>query len=105
MASSHDRVGISAIKKRFSERGSALIISLMLLLVITILGLALFDLAQIENKSAAASLADYRAFELAQAGIERGIRELQNGFINDAYGSESWIDGTPACTPGCNANT
>jgi hypothetical protein len=77
----------------------------MLLLVITILGLALFDLAQIENKSAAASLADYRAFELAQAGIERGIRELQNGFINDAYGSESWTDGTPACTPGCNANT
>ncbi len=105
MASSHDRVGISTIGKRFSERGSALIISLMLLLVITILGLALFDLAQIENKSAAASLADYRAFELAQAGIERGIRELQNGFIGDVYGSESWTDGTPACTPGCNANT
>jgi len=106
MASSHARVGTSAIRRRSRERGSALIISLMLLLVITILGLALFDLAQIENKSAAASLADYRAFELAQAGIERGIRELQNGFINDAYGSESWNDGvSPACTPACNANT
>src|SRR5437879_12869923 len=106
MASSHDRVGISAIKKRFSERGSALIISLMLLLIITILGLALFDLAQIENKSAAASLADYRAFELAQAGIERGLRELQNGFSGDAYGLESWNDGaSPTCTPACNAST
>ncbi|HYR37687.1 MAG TPA: PilX N-terminal domain-containing pilus assembly protein [Methylomirabilota bacterium] len=106
MASRHERVGIPAIRRRSRERGSALIISLMLLLVITILGLALFDLAQIENKSALASLADYRAFELAQAGIERGIRELQNGFINDAYGSESWNDGvSPTCTPACNANT
>jgi hypothetical protein len=106
MASSEERVGIPAIRKRSSERGSALIISLMLLLIITILGLALFDLAQIENKSAAASLADYRAFELAQAGIERGIRELQNGFIGDAYGLESWNDGvSPRCTPACNAST
>jgi hypothetical protein len=106
MGPSHERVGISAIGRRSRERGSALIISLMLLLVITILGLALFDLAQIENKSAAASLADYRAFELAQAGIERGIRELQNGFIGDVFGSESWNDGvSPTCTPACNANT
>src|SRR6266851_8667546 len=101
-----ERFNVSTARRRFSERGSALIISLMLLLVITILGLALFDLAQIENKSAAASLADYRAFELAQAGIERGIRELQNGFIGDVYGSESWTDGvSPTCTPACNANT
>jgi hypothetical protein len=100
-----ERFNVSTARRLSDERGSALIISLMLLLVITILGLALFDLAQIENKSAAASLADYRAFELAQAGIERGIRELQNGFINDAYGFESWNDGTPSCTPGCNANT
>ena len=106
MGPSHDRVGISAITKRSSERGSALIISLMLLLIITMLGLALFDLAQIENKLAATSLADYRAFELAQAGIERGIRELQSGFIGDVYGSESWNDGvSPTCTPACNANT
>jgi hypothetical protein len=106
MGPSHDRVGISAITKRSGEQGSALIISLMLLLVITILGLALFDLAQIENKLAATSLADYRAFELAQAGIERGIRELQNGFITDVYGSESWNDGiSPTCSPACNANT
>ena len=100
-----ERFNVSTARRLSDERGSALIISLMLLLIITILGLALFDLAQIENKSASASLADYRAFEAAQAGIERGIRELQNGFINDAYGSESWTDGTPSCTPGCNANT
>src|SRR6266851_7405944 len=101
-----ERFNVSTARRLSDERGSALIISLMLLLVITILGLALFDLAQIENKSALASLADYRAFELAQAGIERGIRELQNGFINDAYGSESWNDGvSPTCTPACNANT
>jgi type IV pilus assembly PilX-like protein len=101
-----ERFSVTTARRLSDERGSALIISLMLLLVITILGLALFDLAQIENKSAAASLTDYRAFELAQAGIERGIRELQNGFINDAYGSESWNDGlSPLCTPACNANT
>lgn len=85
------------------QRGSALLISLVMIVVITILGLALFELGQIEGQQSGASLGDARAFELAQAGMERAIRELRNGFLADPYGSESWVDGPnrPTCTPAC----
>ena len=82
------------------QRGSALLISIVMIVVITILGLALFELGQIEGQQSGASLGDARAFELAQAGMERAIRELSNGFLADPYGSESWVDG-PTCTPAC----
>src|SRR5574341_476493 len=85
------------------QRGSALLISLVMIVVITILGLALFELGQIEGQQAGTSLGDARAFELAQAGMERAIRELSNAFLADPYGSESWVDGPnrPTCTPIC----
>ncbi|MDO8476761.1 MAG: hypothetical protein Q7W02_11360 [Candidatus Rokubacteria bacterium] len=85
------------------QRGSALLISLVMIVVITILGLALFELGQIEGEQAGASLGDARAFELAQAGMERAIRELSNRFLADPYGSESWVDGPnrPTCTVAC----
>ena len=85
------------------ECGSALLISLVMIVVITILGLALFELGQIEGTQSGASLGDARAFELAQAGMERAIRELSNAFLADSYGSESWVDGTnrPTCTGPC----
>jgi hypothetical protein len=87
------------------DRGSALLISLVMIVVITILGLALFELGQIEGTQSGASLGDARAFELAQAGMERAIRELSNGFLADSYGSESWVDGTnrPTCAGPCEA--
>src|SRR6266704_3131950 len=85
------------------DRGSALLISLVMIVVITILGLALFELGQIEGTQSGASLGDARAFELAQAGIERAIRELSNSFLADLYGSESWVDGPnrPTCAGVC----
>ena len=81
------------------QRGSALLISMVLIVVITILGLALFELGQIEGQHSGASLGDARAFEVAQAGMERAIRELSNAFLADPYGSESWVDGPsrPTC--------
>ena len=88
------------------ERGSALLISLVMIVIITILGLALFELGQLEGQQSGASLGDARAFELAQAGLERAIRELQNAILADEaaqHGSESWVDGPnrPTCTPAC----
>ncbi len=84
-----------------NERGSVIVIALVLIFVMTILGLALFDLAQIEGQMASTSQADARALYIAQAGLERGIRELRNGFVADAYPSASWADATngPTCTP------
>jgi Tfp pilus assembly protein PilX len=86
-----------------SERGSALLISMVMIVFLTILGLALFELGQIEGQQSGASLGDARAFELAQAGLERAIFELRNGFLADPYGSESWVDGPnrPTCSPAC----
>jgi Tfp pilus assembly protein PilX len=85
------------------QRGSALLISMVLIVVITILGLALFELGQIEGQHSGASLGDARAFEVAQAGMERAIRELSNAFLADPYGSESWVDGPsrPTCAGAC----
>lgn len=87
------------------ERGSVLLMSIVLVFVMTLLGLALFDLGAIENRMSLATQADLRAFEVAQAGIERALRELQDGFIGDAAGTGSWADNdgvrAPICTPSC----
>ena len=87
------------------QRGSVLLMSIVLVFVMTLLGLALFDLGAIENRMSLATQADLRAFEVAQAGIERALRELQDGFIADAAGAKSWADNdgvrAPICTPSC----
>ncbi len=74
------------------ERGSVILMSIVLVFVMTLLGLALFDLAAIENRMSLSTQADMRAFEVAQAGLERALRELQDGFVADAAGAESWAD-------------
>jgi hypothetical protein len=88
-------------------RGSVILISIVLVFVMTLLGLALFELGAIENRMSLSSAADARAFEAAQAGIERALRELQDGFDNDPAGSESWADNdgvrAPICSPSCAA--
>jgi Tfp pilus assembly protein PilX len=85
------------------QRGSALLISMVLIMLMTVMGLALFELGPLESQLSGSTLADARAFEVAQAGLERAIRELSNDFLADSYGSESWVDGVnrPTCTPGC----
>ena len=87
------------------ERGSVILISIVLVFVMTLLGLALFELGAIENRMSLSSAADARAFEVAQGGIERALRELQDGFDADTQGSESWADNdgarAPICSPSC----
>ena len=90
-------------------RGSVILISIVLVFVMTLLGLALFELGAIENRMSLSSAADARAFEVAQAGIERALRELQDGFIADelvgAGAVGSWADNdgirAPICSPSC----
>ena len=50
------------------ERGSVILISIVLVFVMTLLGLALFELGAIENRMSLSSAADARAFEVAQGG-------------------------------------
>src|SRR6266508_5903076 len=84
-----------------NERGSALLMSLVLIFVMTVLGLALFDLGVVESRLVHTSQADARAFEIAQAGVERALRNLQDTYNADL----SWASGSPElCSGGATAD-
>jgi len=89
----------------FDERGSMLLIALVSISVTSFLGLAIWDLALIEARFSAISVTDYRAYEVAQAGIERGIRELRDVYIGKAPGlpkapgQETFVAGSTSCAP------
>jgi len=61
------------------QGGSVLLISLVLVFVMTLLGIALFDLALVENHLVLASEGDARAFNTAEAGLYRAQLNLTNG--------------------------
>jgi len=103
-----------------NESGSALLIGLVLTLVMTLLGLALFDLAMIEGQLVLSSETDARSFEIAQAGLERALERLQRTMLDEQRAFEqallpigiapSWADGStpagggaaiPLCGGGC----
>src|SRR5215468_1491990 len=88
-----------ALLRPAGERGNIVLITLVAVAVITVLGIAVYDLAQIEGQNSQLTLADYRAYEIAQAGIERGVRELRDAWNSKAPGSETWTTAQPTCTP------
>jgi hypothetical protein len=100
-------MGLSAVLRRrlrtSNEQGSILLITIVSVAVVALLGLAVYDLALIEAQFSAASVIDYRAYEIAQAGIERGIRELRNIYMDSPPRSESFARVTTTCSPSCNA--
>jgi len=83
-----------------NERGNALIAALMITIVLTLLGLALLDLASLDARLALGNESDYRAMELAQSAIERALHQLYLDFCggNSTCASPpanpSWADGT-----------
>lgn len=87
------------ILKASDERGSILLITIVSVAVVALLGLAVYDLALIEANFSAASVIDYRAYEIAQAGIERGIRELRNLYMSYPPGQETFAAGSTTCSP------
>src|SRR2546428_8626752 len=79
------------------ERGSALLISLIIIFVTTLLGLALFQLGGVESRLVFTSQTDARVFEIAQAGVERALGALRQTISSDG----SWASGPDAiCTGG-----
>jgi hypothetical protein len=96
-------VGLRRLLRSSNEQGSILLITIVSVAVVALLGLAVYDLALIEGQFSAASVIDYRAYEIAQAGIERGIRELRNLYMNAPPGSESFARVTTTCSPSCTA--
>jgi hypothetical protein len=62
-------------------RGSALVGALMLVFVMTILGLALFDIARLDSRLQIDSRTMVQAIEVAEAGIERGLHLFYLQFV------------------------
>ena len=74
-------------------RGSVLVAGLVLVLVMTILGISLFDMGLLESRLVLNTQCDYQASETAQAGIKRSLRLLRLDLINDPN-DPSWADGS-----------
>jgi hypothetical protein len=90
--------------------GNAILATLVLAFVMTLLGLALLDLGLLENRLATASYTERRAFEIAQAGLERALDGLQRTMVaEEGLGlAQGWHNGsteagatTPMCEGGC----
>jgi len=92
-------LGLRRLLRSSNEQGSILLITIVSVAVVALLGLAVYDLALIEAQFSAASVIDYRAYEIAQAGIERGIRELRNIYMSKPPGQETFVAGSTTCAP------
>src|SRR5262245_39709249 len=78
------------------QRGSALIISLVLIVIMAFLGLALFELGTVEARLVYVAQDDARALEIAQAGVERAMSQLQQTYNSDL----TWATGSAICSGG-----
>ena len=85
---------INWLKLRLKDtKGSVLVAGLVLVLVMTILGISLFDMGLLESRLVLNTECDYQASETAQAGIKRSLRLLRLDLTNDPN-DPSWADGS-----------
>src|SRR5262245_947600 len=83
------------------ERGSVLLIALVMVFTMTLLGLALFDLGAFESRLVLVDQADARAFEAAHAGLARGRAELRRIFSpGPVPPNVNWATNALQCGPG-----
>jgi len=64
-----------------SQRGSVLVGGLMLVFVLTLLGIALFDIARLDARLKVDTQTTVQALEIAEAGLERGLHLFYLEFI------------------------
>jgi len=67
------------------QRGVSLITAIMLLLLLSVLGLAVVSLVMVESQISVNQLYGLQAFYLAEAGIERGIRAIRDDTIANQF--------------------
>ena len=61
------------------QRGSVLLGSLMLVLIMTVIGATLFDVATVEQRLVLGDRHDAEAFHAAEGGLYRAFRDLADG--------------------------
>jgi PilX N-terminal len=69
------------LRSLVDERGSVLVTGLMLVFVMTILGLALFNVARLDARLKLGSQTNVQALEIAEAGLERGLHLFYLEFL------------------------
>src|SRR5678816_4637634 len=69
------------VRPILNERGGILIPTMMTVFVITLLGVALFDVARLGDRLRIDSQTNAQALEIAEAGLERGLHLMYLEFI------------------------
>jgi len=65
-------------KTLIGERGVSLLTAIMLLLLLSVLGLAVVSLVMVDTQVSLNNIAPFQAFYVAEAGIERAIRAIRD---------------------------
>jgi hypothetical protein len=83
------------------QHGSTMLITLVLVFVMALLGLALYHLGAIESRLVYVSEDDARVLQIAQVGVERALAQLQADIVTNG-GSPLWASGAsgPLCSGG-----
>jgi hypothetical protein len=87
------------------ERGSVFLLSLGLVFVMTLLGVALFDLSTLDRRLVIGAQDEARAFHVAEAGLSRALRDLAGSGTNSfaslsAAGTSTTLYANPAFAGG-----
>lgn len=69
------------MKTQQNQKGAALVVCLVLLLVLTVLGISTMSTASVELRMAANDRFLENAFQLAESGVDTFLRNLNNGTI------------------------
>ena len=84
------RLGLFTRSVNLGERGSAFLMCLTLVMIMTLLGIALFEMSAIEAKLAKSDVSDVQAFYCAEAEAARFYELYKPG--DPAKVSEMWVD-------------
>ena len=94
---SHRHIGFPA-----PQRGAALVVGLLLLLVLTVLGISGLVMATMELQMAGNQQYQERAFQAAEAGIEQAVRSPA---LNTTYTVNAPLTGTASVSAGPSGQT
>lgn len=84
-------------RPRKQQRGAALVIGLILLVIITLLAVVGMNISNSELASATSEQLRLRAFQAAETGVERGIVDVQIGTgIGTSLTDPPWVQATTA---------
>ena len=89
-------------RSSYRQRGVALVIALIMLILITLLGVAATQTALLGGKTVRNERERQIAFAGAQAGIRDAINDIQSGTRKNLFGEQGPEDGSPSPhVPGC----